>query len=517
MKVFNVLWVDDEIDFLKPHILFLKDKNYQVHTCNNGLDAIKLVKNSSFDVVLLDENMPGLSGLETLDGIKKHTSELPIIMITKNEADQIMDEAIGGKISDYLIKPVNPNQILVALKKILNKKSLIEEKVIKLYQQEYKIISDSLPEIDSAEGWVSLYNKLTYWELELEGLNDQVMFDVFKNQMKEANTCFTNFIKFNYSNWVNNKTIAPLLSNNIFEKKVLPFINENQPCILLLIDNLRLDQWRIISPLIQDYYDLKNDECYFSMLPTTTQYSRNAIFSGLTSKEMQKQFPKLWKNDNEEGGKNLFESDFLESQLKRLNKNIKFSYDKITSIDQGKKLIKNLNRYKSKNLSVIVYNFVDMISHAKTEMEIIKELAPTNKAYRSLTLSWFINSPLLEFIKSSSKEGFRLIVTTDHGTINVQKPIEIQGKKESSPNLRYKTGRSMSYDKKKVIEVKDLNEYQLPKSYMDSSFIFAKNDDYLIYKNNFNHYANRYNNTFQHGGVSMEEMIIPFATFLPKK
>ena len=517
MKEFKILWVDDEIEHLKPHILFLQNKKYDVTSCNNGLDAIQEIKKNRFDIVLLDENMPGLNGLDTLNEIKKYNSELPVIMITKNQEEQIMEDAIGSKISDYLIKPVNPNQILSALKKTLSTKNLIEEKTINSYQREYRKISKLISEINSVDDWISLYQKMTYWELELQELDDQFMFDIFKNQIKEANSFFASFIEKNYSKWITNGSTQTILSNNLFKKKILPFVKEDQPSILLLIDNLRLDQWRVISPLIQQFYNLEIDECYLSILPTATQYSRNSIFSGLTPKEMQIKFPKWWKNDNEEGGKNLFESDFLESQLKNLNKKLKFSYHKITSIADGKDLIKNLNKFQSNDLTVIVYNFVDMISHAKTEMEIIKELTPNNKAYRSLTLSWFKNSPLYEFIKASQSEKFRLIVTTDHGTINVERPLQIKGKKDASSNLRYKSGRSMSYEKRKVVEVKDLNDFELPKSYMDSSFIFAKNDDYFIYQNNFNHFANLFNNTFQHGGISMEEMIIPFATFLPKK
>ena len=436
MKIFKILWVDDEIDYLKPHILFLENKNYKVFTTNNGLDAIQIVNNQQIDVVLLDENMPGLNGIETLTELKKNNPEVSVIMITKNEAEQIMDDAIGRKISDYLLKPVNPNQILISLKKVLNIDNLVEEKTIQSYLEQYKNISESLSNLKSYDEWIILYEKMTYWELELESLNDQAMFDIFKNQMKEANSKFSSFIANNYSHWIRDQKNQFLLSNNIFKKKIYPFLKDNQPCILLLIDNLRLDQWKVISPLIQKYFDIVEDLCYFSILPTATQYSRNSFFSGLTPKQIQDQFPQWWKKDDEDGGKNLYESNFLEFQLQKLNNKLNYSYNKITSISEGKKLIKNVNKFKSENLSVIVYNFVDMISHAKTEMEIIKELAPDNKAYRSLTLSWFKNSPLFEFIQLVNKEKLRLIITTDHGTINVEKPIEIRGKKETRTNLR---------------------------------------------------------------------------------
>ncbi|MBN09143.1 MAG: two-component system response regulator [Flavobacteriaceae bacterium] len=515
MNIYKVLWVDDEIDYLKPHIMFLKDKGYDLTTSTNGQDALELAKNNRFDVILLDENMPGLNGLETLGELKKINTSTPVIMITKNEAEHIMDDAIGRKISDYLIKPVNPNQILLSLKRILTTKTLVEEKTIESYQKEFGKLSDLLLNLKSADDWIDYYNKMIYWELELDSLNDQMMFEIYQNQIKEANLLFSSFIENNYSNWIKSSD-TPTLSNNLFKRKIIPFINENKNSILLIIDNLRLDQWKTITPLIQDYFDIISDESYFSILPTATQYSRNSIFSGMTPSQMQSEHPNLWKNDDEKGGKNIYEYDFLKSQLKRLNSSISSNYHKITSIESGKNLIKNLNNFKSNDLLVVVYNFVDMISHSKTEMEIIKELAPDNKGYRSLILSWFKNSPLFELIQIAAKLDFNLIITTDHGTTNVKKPTIIQGKKETSTNLRYKFGRSMTYEKDKVVEVKNPMEYGLPNTHLDSSFIFAKSDHYFIFSNNYNHYANLYNNSFQHGGVSLEEMIIPFATLTPR-
>jgi DNA-binding response OmpR family regulator len=517
MSQIKILWVDDEIDLLTPHILFLEKKNYEVTTCNNGQDAIDLFDVENFDIVFLDENMPGLSGLETLAEIKEKKSSIPVIMITKSEEEYIMEEAIGAKIADYLIKPVNPNQILLSLKKNLDHSRLISEKTTLDYQKEFRKIAMELGSVRTYEDWVELYKKLLFWELQLENIEDQSMVEILESQKAEANSQFGKFIERNYEDWFLDKTNRPLLSHEIFGAYVAPELRKkDKPIVFIVIDNLRYDQWKAFESLINNHYKLEKEVSYFSILPTATQYARNAIFSGLTPLEMEQKLPQYWKNDVDEGGKNQFEAEFLSEQLKRLGLNIKQEYYKITNFAAGKKLADNFKSLKGNDLTTIVYNFVDMLSHAKTEMDVVKELASNDKAYRSLTVSWFKNSPLLEMIQQSQQQGFRLILTTDHGTINCKNPTKVIGDKNTSLNLRYKTGKSLTYEEKDVFAVKDPKKIGLPALNMSSSFIFAKNDLFLAYVNNYNHYVSYYRNTYQHGGISLQEMVIPFLIFEPR-
>ncbi|MEP1488748.1 MAG: bifunctional response regulator/alkaline phosphatase family protein [Algibacter sp.] len=517
MNTIKILWVDDEIDLLKPHILFLEKKNYNVTTCNSGTEAIDILDDTNFDIVFLDENMPGLTGLETLNEIKEKQDNLPVVMITKSEEEYIMEEAIGNKIADYLIKPVNPNQILLSLKKNLDHSRLISEKTTSNYQQEFRKIAMDLAMVNSYDDWVNLYQKLIYWEIQLEDIEDIGMFEILESQKSEANMQFSKFIDKNYTDWFEPHTDAPVMSHTLFKDKIAPELSKEQPTLLVVVDNLRYDQWKVFEPIINNYYKKEKEEAFYSILPTATQYARNAIFSGLMPSDMEKLFPKYWKNDTDEGGKNLFEAEFLESQMKRLSLNhLKYEYYKITNLKAGKKLADNFKGLKDNDLTVIVYNFVDMLSHSKTEMEVVKELASNDKAYRSLTLSWFKNSPLLEMIHQAQALGFKLILTTDHGTINVKNPSKVIGDRDTSLNLRYKTGRSLTYDSKDVLALKDPKEAHLPTINMSSSYIFAKNDSFFAYPNNYNHYVSYFRNTYQHGGVSLEEMIIPFVVFNPK-
>ena len=516
MSDIKVLWVDDEIDLLKPHILFLENKDYKVTTAQSGTEALEEIKKEQFDIVFLDENMPGLTGLETLAEIKEQQANLPVVMITKSEEEYIMEEAIGAKIADYLIKPVNPNQILLSLKKNLDLSRLVSEKTTSSYQQEFRKIAMDMSMINTYQGWSELYQKLVYWELELEDIEDTGMFEILESQKTEANNQFCKFVDKNYRDWFGGDGDAPVMSHTLFKDRVMPQIKTGTPTLLVVIDNLRYDQWKAFEPFLRNSYKKNSEELFYSILPTATQYARNAIFSGLMPSEMEKLHPDYWLNDTEEGGKNMYEKEFLEAQLRRLGLNLNWSYHKISSLKQGKKLVENFKSHKEEDLTVVVYNFVDMLSHSKTEMEVIKELASTDKSYRSLTQSWFKNSPLMEIVQQAAQSGFKLIITTDHGTINVKNPSKVIGDKNTSLNLRYKTGKSLTYEDKDVLAAKDPSAIMLPSINMSSSFIFAKGDLFFAYPNNYNHYVSYYRNTYQHGGVSLEEMIIPFAVLEPK-
>lgn len=515
MKKIDILWVDDEIDLLKAHVLFLEQKNYQITTCTNGTDAIDLVRKSFFDIVFLDENMPGISGLECLTEIKQIHPNLPIVMITKSEEEAIMEDAIGSKIADYLIKPVNPHQILLSLKKNLDHSKLVSEKTNSTYQQEFRKINMDLALVNSYEGWIDLYKKLTHWELSLENIEDNSMLGILESQKAEANNLFFKFIKNNYADFLTSSE-GPIFSHQLLKNYVFPEVNKKNGTLLVVIDNLRYDQFRVLEPLFSNFYKKEIEHSYFSILPSATQYARNALFAGLMPSEIEKKFPNYWKNDTDEGGKNLYENEFLTAQINRLNLNISHQYYKITNLKNGKELVDNYQATKGNDLTVVVYNFVDMLSHAKTDMEMIKELSGDDKAYRSLTASWFQNSPLLEILQKAQKLGQKLIITTDHGTINCKKPSKVIGDRDASTNLRYKTGRSLSYEAKDVYVVKEPKEIFLPSSAMNSSYIFAKEDVFLAYQNNYNHYVNLFKNTYQHGGISLEELIIPLAIYSPK-
>jgi DNA-binding response OmpR family regulator len=509
-----ILWADDEIDLLKPHILFLQNKGYEIVTVTNGRDALDALANRIFDLIILDENMPGITGLETLSQIKIMQPNVPVIMITKSEEENIMNQAIGSEIADYLIKPVNPNQILLSIKKNLHSDTLVAQKASSDYQQEFTNISQMINSAVTIDDWYNLYSTLVRWELTLSSTETN-MDEMLRMQKTEANAAFAKFIKRNYEHWIKTDD-HPLMSHEVFKSKIFPLLDKGEKVFFVVIDNFRLDQWRTISPLLNDYFNIESDELYTSILPTATQYARNAIFSGLMPIHIEKMFPDLWVDEDEDEGKNLNEAPLIQTILDRYRKHYRFSYNKMNDAAAGERLVQNFASLDNYDLNVLVFNFVDILSHTRTESKMIRELAYTDNAYRSLTESWFKNSYALEIFRLIAEKGWKVVVTTDHGTIRVDNAIKVIGNKNTNTNLRYKVGKNLSYNPKQVFEIRQPDKFGLPSPNISSAYIFSMNSDFFAYPNNYNYYVQYYKDTFQHGGISMEEMLIPIVTLSKK-
>ena len=510
----RLLWVDDEIEMLRPHILFLEKKGYEIDTATNGADAIDLCRESSFDLILLDENMPGLSGLETLMQLKELTPNVPIVMVTKNEEEDLMEQAIGSKIADYLIKPVNPNQILLTLKKNIHAKELVQEVAQTGYRQDFARIGMQLSENLTAEDWKELYKKLVFWEMEL-ATTDSNMTDMLQMQKEEANLTFAKFVRKNYEEWITNPDARPLMSPDIFKRCVFPRLSAGRKVLLLVLDNCRFDQWRMLSAELSDDFDIE-ENLYYSILPTATQYARNAIFAGLMPLQIKEMYPDLWVDEEEDEGKNLNEEELIRQQLARYRRRETFTYHKVNDSGAMDKMLGGFSAMAAHPLNVLVINFIDILSHARTESKMVRELAGSESAYRSITLSWFRHTPIKDLFRRLASEDFDILITTDHGSIRVNTPTKVVGDRNVNTNLRYKLGKNLSYNPKEVYEVKQPKKLLLPQPNLSTAYIFATGARFFAYPNNYNYYVQYYKDTFQHGGISMEEMLIPLISLKAK-
>lgn len=513
---YRLLWADDEMELLSAHIIFLQAKGYEVTKVTNGQDAIDACRNENFDLVLLDENMPGLSGLETLTKIKEILPATPVVMVTKSEEEDIMEQAIGSKIADYLIKPVNPSQILLALKKNIHKKEIVTEKTNTAYQQNFGKLGMQISDSLTIDDWADVYRKLVFWEFELENA-DSEMHEMLKAQKEEANTMFARFIKKNYMKWMAvGREERPMMSNDIFRERIFPLIDKGEKVFLIVIDNFRYDQWRVLANEIGASFNIE-EELYTSILPTATQYARNAIFSGLMPSQIKSMFPHLWVDEEEDEGKNLNEKSLIETQIARYRRRDSFSYNKVINSSAADKYIDNINNLSGNSLNVLVMNFIDMLSHARTESLMVRELASDEAAYRSITHSWIRHSAVTRLFRYLAESNYTVVITTDHGSVQVSNAIKVIGDKNTNTNLRYKFGKSLNYNPKEVFEIKEPAKANLPAPNISTSYIFAVGNDFFAYPNNYNYYVSYYKDTFQHGGISLEEMLIPLVTLRPKK
>ena len=515
MAAYKLLWVDDEIELLVAHILFLQKKGYEVHTVSNGHDALDRCAEETFDLILLDENMPGLSGLETLTRIKEISPSTPVVMVTKSEEENIMEQAIGAKIADYLIKPVNPIQILSTLKKNIHQKEIVTEQTQSAYQQDFGKLGMQINDSMTLDEWTEVYKRLTYWELQLSE-TDSAMKEMLAMQRTEANREFSKFIRRNYMNWMENPEERPIMSPDIFKRKIFPALNQGEKVFLIVIDNFRYDQWKVLQSELSELFTCE-ESLYCSILPTATQYARNAIFSGLMPNIIARMFPELWVDEDSEEGKNLNEAPLIKTQFDRYRRHNTFTYHKVNDSTAAEKLLQQLPSLQKYDLNVVVLNFIDMLSHARTESRMVRELASNEAAYRSITLSWFRHSAVGDLFKALGSTDYTIVLTTDHGSIRCYNPIKVVGDKNTNTNLRYKLGKSLTYNKKEVFEIRDPHKAGLPSPNLSTAYIFATGDDFFAYPNNYNYYVQYYKDTFQHGGVSMEEMLIPLITLHGKK
>ncbi len=512
----KILWADDEIDQLKAHIIFLENKGFEITPVANGEDAVYLIGQEKFDIVFLDEQMPGMDGIATLEKIKNQQPLLPVVMITKSEEESIMEDAIGGKISDYLIKPVNPSQILLTTKKILEHKKLKSERSAQAYLRNFNELSSRIGPHTNWEEWIDIYRQLTNWEFDLsEG--DEALQEVLQNQFEQANIEFGKFIENEYPFWLKNEPEnRPSLSVDIIPKYVFPHLKEGNKVMFFLIDCMRLDQWKVFEPYLTDFYTIESD-FYYSILPTATPFSRNAIFAGLFPSEIHERFPDLWEQGQDESSLNKHEEELLTQQLLRDGYEFKPKYEKVLNAEEGKRVSERLNDYIQTQLSAFVFNFVDTLVHSRSDSRVIKEIAPDVSAFRSLAEAWFQHSSLLQMLKELASQDVTVVITTDHGSIRSLRDTKVYGDRDTATNLRYKYGRNLKADDKTaVITVDDPLDYKLPPLGLVNNYIIAKEDYFFVYPTNYNKFQNRYRDTFQHGGASLEEMVLPVLTLRPR-
>ena len=516
----KILWVDDEIDLLRPHLRLLEQKGYQVDTAANGEDAVEMVKTKGYDLVFLDEMMPGMGGLQTLSAMKNISPTLPVVMVTKSETESLMEEAIGSKITDYLVKPVNPSQILMACKKILEAKKISGAQVSRDYIKEFQNINLTLSTPLAEEDWIDLYLKVTNWDMELDAHPELGLRQTLQDQKRECNAEFGKFVERNYHRWIEDSERPIMLSPDIVERCVIPELNEHTSVFFFVIDCLRLDQWLIMEELLAEYFTF-HKQYYFSILPTATPYARNAIFSGYFPAEIEKQFPELWssEDDDDENSRNRYEHQLIDKLLERKHIQLKpeSKYIKILDAEFGRQFEGNILSYTKSQLTSVVVNFVDMLAHGRSDSALLKEIAPDEAAYRSLTRSWFQHSSLFGMLKTlATQKNVKIILTTDHGSVRCMRGSKVIGDREASVNLRFKFGRNLKVDSKQAVFVKSPIEYKLPRGSVTTNYVMAKEDYFFVYPTEYHKYLSQYRDSFQHGGISMEEMILPIVKFESK-
>ncbi len=516
----HILWADDEIELLRAHIIFLEQRGYRVTSVANGTDALTHILHETIDLVLLDEQMPGMGGLETLAAIREVQSDVPVVMVTKSEEEHQMEEALGGQINDYLTKPVNPSQILLTCKRLLEHGRLRNERISQDYMRRFNQITLALMNPLSHEEWVVLYRELVRYDVLLE--YDQAAREVLADQYREANRVFGRYIEEAYQGWIrqldkHSSRERPVLSPEVIPKWVLPELRKERPVVFMVIDCMRHDQWLELEKLLNPWFSMKKD-FYYSILPTATPYSRNAIFSGLLPRDIARRYSCNWSaGQDDEHSRNRHEEDYLAALLRRKGtSNVRTRYHKLVSKADGQALARAAADCLQADLSAIVVNFVDILAHSRSDSDVLKELAPDERAYRAVTRTWLEHSWLLQAFQILAKHDCTIVMTSDHGAVRSLHPTTVRGDRSTSTALRFKCGRRLKANKRHAICISDPPAYGLPADNLTTDYLIAKEDYYFVYPTNYHRYANLYRDSIQHGGAAMEEMILPVIRMRPR-
>ncbi|MEE9162159.1 MAG: response regulator [Candidatus Neomarinimicrobiota bacterium] len=515
----RILWADDEIDLLKPHVLFLEDQGYAVTPVHSGEDAVHAVDEGAYDLVLLDEMMDGMDGLHTLQEIKAGNPALPIIMITKNEEEWLMDEAIAANISGYLTKPVNPSQIFMLCKSMLEKSRIRSDKTTSRYLSMFQELSQRVDTAETLTDWTDLFHELTNWDIEFDEHRDLGLEELLVEQHLTANQRFGQIVAANYRGWLEgDDQDGQVFSHRVLDRFVKPHLEAGSRVVLLVVDCLRLDQWKAMRSLLEERFAIE-EAVHVSILPTATPYSRNAIFSGLLPDEMAKRNPDRWQEmARDESSMNRFEAEFLNEYLQRNGLGeIQSKYFKLITAEEGQRVLARLPEYRSTRMLALVVNFVDLLAHHRAESDVIKEILPDESGYRATICSWLEKSWLRELLETVAEwDDTVVVLTSDHGSIQVDKPVRILADRQTSSGVRYKYGRNLKSSEKGGLTIKQPAEYHLPADDVTTNYVIARDRNFFVYPSDYHRFVRRFEGSFQHGGISLEEMVVPVATLRPR-
>ena len=512
----RILWVDDEVELLEPHLLFLRQRDYQVDTASHGDDALELIRREPYDLVLLDEQMPGRRGLEVLEELRKEAPHVRVVMVTKSEEDQTMQEAIGRQVDDYLVKPASPRQVLSVVTRLLQGSRLQQQLAAQDFAGRFAELSQDK---DRAEHWrdfFRLYSELVDWELRLEDAGESGLVDSVRALRVDLRREFGGHVRVEYPRWLRAEPDGrPTLSTDVVRRWLLPRIGDG-PVIFMIIDCLRLDQWRAMKALLTDVFEIDED-LYSSILPTATPYSRNALFSGKYPDQIAERYPDWWARD--EGSLNAFEDELFTRHLKELTgRDVGVVYEKVfTDAQAGELEARVRNAFKTDSVISLVFNFVDLLIHGRSDSNLLMEVARDVPALRALTRQWFERSAALRILREAAAEGVEVVLTTDHGSILCERPVTVFARRDATDNLRYKFGQDLRAEEPDaVMAVNDETELRFPAGSLATNYLIGLEDYFFVYPTKLREYQARYKNSFLHGGISPEEMILPVATLRPR-